>query len=43
VWAVCAGTLDPPTGLTTVSAWWVDEASDYHRRPSLPEFATEPG
>lgn len=41
-WSVCAGTLDPPTGLTTVGAWWVDEASDYHQRPPLPEHATEP-
>lgn len=38
---ICAGTLDPPTGLTTVRAWWVSEASDYHRRPDVPEVATE--
>ena len=40
-WSICAGTLDPPTGLTTVAAWWVSEASDYHVRPELPEYDTE--
>jgi hypothetical protein len=40
-WSICAGTLDPPTGLRTVEAWWVSEASDYHVRPDLPERATE--
>lgn len=40
-WSICAGTLEPPTGLTTVEAWWVSEASDYHRRPALPERETE--
>lgn len=39
--SVCAGTLDPPTGLRTVAAWWVSEASDYHERPDLPELGTE--
>jgi hypothetical protein len=39
--SVCAGTLDPPTGLRTSEAWWVSQASDYHRRPDLPEHATE--
>jgi len=39
--SICAGTLDPPTGLKTVQAWWVKEASDYHQRPDLLEFATE--
>lgn len=39
--SICAGTLDPPTGLRTVAAWWVGEASDYHERPDLPEVATE--
>jgi hypothetical protein len=34
--------LDQPTGLTTVAAWWVSEAGDYHRRPELPEHDTEP-
>ena len=38
---ICAGTLEPPTGLTTVAAWWTSEASDYHTRPELPEFSTE--
>jgi hypothetical protein len=37
----CAGTLDPPTGLRTVEAWWVSEASDYYERPSIPEHAQE--
>jgi hypothetical protein len=27
--------------LKTVQAWWTDEASDYHARPALEEFATE--
>jgi len=39
--SICAGTLDPPTGLETVQAWWTDEASDYHTRPELQEFGTE--
>jgi hypothetical protein len=39
--SICAGTLDPPTNLKTVQAWWTDEASDYHARPALQEFATE--
>ena len=40
-WSICAGTLDPPTGLTTIAAWWVRDASDYHDRPDLPEHDTE--
>ena len=40
-WSICAGTLDPPTHLSTAEAWWVSEASDYHVRPDLPEHATE--
>lgn len=40
-WSVCAGTLEPPTGLTTAEAWWVSEASDYHVRPAVPERDTE--
>ena len=39
--SICAGTLDPPTRLKTVQAWWTDEASDYHARPLLKEFGTE--
>jgi hypothetical protein len=35
--SICAGTLEPPTGLSTAEAWWVAEASDYHQRPDLPE------
>jgi catechol 2,3-dioxygenase-like lactoylglutathione lyase family enzyme len=39
--SICAGTLDPPTRLKTVQAWWAGEASDYHARPVLQEFETE--
>lgn len=39
--SICAGTLEPPTGLRTVQAWWTSEASDYHARPEVEEFATE--
>jgi hypothetical protein len=39
--SICAGTLDLPTGLTTVRAWWTDEASDYHERQAVEELATE--
>lgn len=39
--SICAGTLDPPTGLRTTEAWWISQASDYHSRPDLPEFDTE--
>ena len=39
--SICAGTLEPPTGLHTVEAWWTSEASDYHDRPDLPERTTE--
>ena len=39
--SICAGTLQPPTHLTTVAAWWTDEAGDYHVRPDLPEWTTE--
>jgi len=28
--SLTAGTLDPPTGLRTTSALFVDDASDYH-------------
>jgi hypothetical protein len=38
---ICAGTLDPPTGLTTVQTWWTDEASDYHERQAVQEFGSE--
>jgi hypothetical protein len=40
-WSICAGTLDPPTGLETTRAIWISQASDYHDRPDLPELATE--
>jgi hypothetical protein len=39
--SICAGTLEPPTGLRTTQAWWTVQASDYHSRPDLPELATE--
>jgi hypothetical protein len=39
--SICAGTLDTPTGLTTVEAWWTAQASDYFTRPDLPERLTE--
>ncbi len=39
--SICAGTIDPPTHLRTTQAWWTSEASDYHRRPDLPERETE--
>jgi hypothetical protein len=40
--SICAGTLDPPTGLRTTEAWWVSQASDYHDRADLRELPTEP-
>lgn len=40
-WSICAGGLEPPTHLTTVQAWWVSEASDYHVRPEVLEHETE--
>jgi hypothetical protein len=39
--SICAGTLDAPTGLSTVRAWWVSEAGDYYSRAALPELETE--
>jgi hypothetical protein len=39
--SICAGALDPPTGLTTTQAWWVAEASDYYVPPHLPELPGE--
>jgi hypothetical protein len=39
--SICAGSLDPPTGLSTVEAWWASQASDYFTRPDLPERLTE--
>jgi len=40
-WSICAGTLEPPTGLTTTHACWTSQASDYHVRPGIPESPTE--
>ena len=31
VWTITAGTLDQPTGLTTTTALFTDDAGDYHR------------
>ena len=28
-WSIAAGTLDPPTNLRTVAAWWTSTRSDY--------------
>ena len=39
--SICAGTLNPPTGLRTVQAWWATEASDYHARPRVKEIDNE--
>ncbi|MEO7628271.1 MAG: GFA family protein [Nocardioides sp.] len=39
--SICAGTLQPPTGLRTTHAWWTGQASDYHSRPDLPELEAE--
>ena len=42
--SICAGTLDQPSGLTTVAAWWTAEAADYHRLDSsLTQHAYESG
>jgi len=41
VLSICAGTLEPPTGLATTEAIWVSHASDYFTRPDLPEHSTE--
>ncbi|MGB7450283.1 MAG: GFA family protein [Ornithinimicrobium sp.] len=41
--SVAAGTLDPPTGLSTTTAWWTGEASDYHRLDeTLTAYVAEP-
>lgn len=39
--SICAGTLEPPTGLVTTDALWVSQASDYFTRPELQEHQTE--
>jgi hypothetical protein len=39
--SICAGSVEPPTGLRTVEAWWASQASDYFTRPDLPERPTE--
>lgn len=40
-WSISAGTLDPPTGLSTELAIWTDDASDYHVLGDLPSRARE--
>lgn len=35
-WSIGAGTLDPPTGLSTELTIWTADASDYHVRPEGP-------
>lgn len=43
-YSVAAGTLDPPTGLSTVHALFVAEAGDYHRiDPDLPHHLHDSG
>ena len=43
-YSVAAGTLDPPTGLSTVHALFVADASDYHRLdPDLPHHLHDSG
>jgi hypothetical protein len=39
--SICAGSLEPPTGLSTVEAWWSSQASDYFTRPDVHERSTE--
>lgn len=41
--SIAAGSLDPPTGLTTESAWWTSTASDYHELDrTIMSFESEP-
>lgn len=43
-WSITAGTLDTPTGLATTTAFFVGDASDYHRLDhELQEFTTDQG
>lgn len=40
--AICAGTLDMPTGLTTAGAVFASEAADYHTLdPNIEHFSRE--
>jgi hypothetical protein len=39
--SICAGSVEPPTGLRTIEAWWASQASDYFTRPDVPERETE--
>ena len=37
--SICAGSIDPPTGLRTTTAWWMAEHGDYHTpEPNVSEF-----
>ncbi|MGI9616922.1 MAG: GFA family protein [Acidimicrobiales bacterium] len=40
-WSICAGSLDPPTGLATTANWFADRAGDYHRLD--PDLTAIPG
>lgn len=43
-WSICAGTLDGPTGLTTIADWFADEAGDYFELdPGTEHIGVEPG
>ncbi len=35
--SICAGSLNPPTGLTTTVALFMDEHGDYHQRDAVDE------
>ncbi len=40
--SICAGTLDPPTGLHTERALFVNDAADYHNLdPQVPAWTRE--
>ena len=40
--SICAGTLDPPTHLRTIKAWWLAHSSDYFKLDdSLENFEYE--
>lgn len=41
--SICAGTLDPPTGLRTIEVLFTSTASDYQALdPNVPSWETEP-
>lgn len=40
--SIAAGTVDPPTNLTTTKSWWTAEIADYHQQqPGLIEYEYE--